>query len=364
MTQGISSFSKKITWLLGCLVLSACGGGGGGSDDPVARAPGVAGYLYMNVYGIEHNAHVLDIATGEYSDVPGDADIMAFAVPFPSHDGEEILWVERDCETPTAIIHSDCVVVVDSNGMIIDRAKLDAVAGSGIISNAKLSRDRDYLAFLYKNDSEVDQLRIYNRQWGLVSFAELGDDVFSTDEFSFDWLPDGRLVYILNGDIMITSPYDAAGVQFYTPDDGTFADKVAVSPDGAQIAYMRVTRETSFAYGTVWVMGVANTGSQRQLATAPDRDEQVIQDPVWSPDGNWIMVTESAGTSGVLGNEPPNASLESYLYAVPADGDMVPLTPTGDTDAILVSSRYGQVFDFDNSDLEPIFDGNLLRWVP
>ncbi|CAN5466122.1 S9 family peptidase [soil metagenome] len=82
-----------------------------------------------------------------------------------------------------------------------------------------------------------------------------------------------------------------------------------VSPDGAQVAYVRVTvDEKKTGYETsIWMTPTSGEVAPRQLTSGP-RDTG----PRWSPDGKWIVFTRAAEKEGK--KEP------AQLYLLPMSG--------------------------------------------
>ncbi len=77
-----------------------------------------------------------------------------------------------------------------------------------------------------------------------------------------------------------------------------------VSPDGARVAYVRVTvDEKKNGYDTaIWMVPSTGQEEPRQLTSGP-RDSS----PRWSPDGNWLVFTRTAEKEGK--KQPPQLCL-------------------------------------------------------
>ena len=64
-----------------------------------------------------------------------------------------------------------------------------------------------------------------------------------------------------------------------------------MSFDGQQIALTRITDSTLISQDTtVWLMN-SDGSDLRLFAQGPDGNDSNLKDPVWSPDGEWILVT-------------------------------------------------------------------------
>jgi Tol biopolymer transport system component len=82
----------------------------------------------------------------------------------------------------------------------------------------------------------------------------------------------------------------------------TFDVQPAVSPDGKEVAFLRLNANGEF--GTIWIRDIA-TGKDRQLVAAGSN----LETPAWSPDGRWILYT----------SDP------TRLFRIAADGSGAPV---------------------------------------
>src|SRR6185503_13758048 len=84
-----------------------------------------------------------------------------------------------------------------------------------------------------------------------------------------------------------------------------------VSPDGARVAFVRVTvNEKKDGYNTaIWTVATAN-GETRQLTNGP-RDSQ----PRWSPDGKYLVFARAPEVSGRV--DPPQLFMLAMLGGEP-----------------------------------------------
>ncbi|MBE5315116.1 MAG: PD40 domain-containing protein [Xanthomonadales bacterium] len=110
---------------------------------------------------------------------------------------------------------------------------------------------------------------------------------------------------------------DGTGLDNLT-EDGCFTDEFALSPDGARIAYQRNCGPTDLD-DKIWLMD-NDGGNQRLLTTAPpvsnDPTANQQEKPAFSPDGQFVVFTSLAGTSG-----------SRQVYRSTLDGNtVVPLT--------------------------------------
>jgi Tol biopolymer transport system component len=357
------------------VLLHACGGGGGDdSGDTTTNDPPSSGRLNPQlsgrvfVYGRGSPSQILDLSTGAYSLIPGmETGRTLTVMAYPSHDGEEVVETVRGCEdNGHSLYKDDCIIVHASDGSsLIKLTVFEDIEGP-----ARLSFDRQYIAFAYdyRGDDNIS-LHIADRAGQLVSHNNLFTQIDSDDDPEFDWLPDGRLVYMVDQTIYITAPYDAHGTPLitFTEEQGVPREP-AVSPDGKRLAFeLKTGGSRTMAETTVWVMSLDDPSDLHQLAVVPGNDTPSVSHPVWSPDGNWIMVIEGlANGTGPIFFPPsgPDDQIMSKLYAVPSDGIQVELTETNPTTAIPVLSNWQAAVLGDEGKISSKFSGRLVAWVP
>ncbi|MEJ2622966.1 MAG: hypothetical protein P8163_22885, partial [Candidatus Thiodiazotropha sp.] len=334
------------------VLLHACGGGSGGDDsgDTTTNDPPPSGRLNPQlsgrvfVYRIGAPSLILDLSTGVYSLIPGmESGTPLTVMAFPSYDGEEVVETVSGCEDNGHTLYKDdCVIVHASDGASL----MKLTAFEDIEGPARLSYDRQYIAFAYDyRGDDMISLTIADRAGQLVSHNNIYEQIDSDDDPEFDWLPDGRLVYMVDQTIYITAPYDAHGTPLitFTEEQGEPLEP-AVSPDGKRLAFeLHTGGSWSTPETAVWVMSLDDPSDLHQLAVVPGDDTSSVSHPIWSPDGNWIMVIEGLSYSPVappVTTDPGTQLVFSKLYAVPSDGIQVELTQTNPTTAIPVLSNW------------------------
>jgi Tol biopolymer transport system component len=294
---------------------------------------------------------------------------VAFVSAYPSHDGVEVVETVHNCEKIDGSLYkNDCIIIHDTDGAkLVHMVDLEAIEHS-----ARLSLDRQYIAFAYDEyDNDNISLHIYDRTGQLISYNNLYEQFpDSYDDPEFDWLPDGRLVYMVDQTIYITAPYDTHGTPLitFTEEQGEPQDP-AVSPDGEKLAFELLTDGSTVSrQATVWVMSLDDTSDLHQLAVVPNDDTPSVTDPVWSPDGNWIMVTEGLFYGGTPYPNPLDPGhldpVFGALYAVPSEGVRVELTQTNQATAIPVLSNYSAAILGGEGKVHSHFNGRLVAWVP
>ena len=369
-------------------LLNACGGG---ENPDEAGDPGKIGETFPAVGNINPKlsgrvfvlsgagtfGKILNLETGEYSDIPGmeewdsnDAYTgIAFVSVHPNQDASITLETVQNCKprSRTGLIKDDCVIVRNDKGGITN----DLSILQDIENTAKISYSGEFIVLPYEKYSDYKNmsLRIYDLMGKLISVNNLEEqhpDSFDVPEF--DWLPDGRLVYAMDQSIYITAPYDTNGavLKTFTKVEGEPIQLMA-SPDGTKLAFAMRTKGSSLIrnVGTVWVMSIENPDELYELAIVPNDDTPSITDPVWSPDGRWIMVVE--GRFNVITGPPyrhPGVDTTPILYAVPSDGVRVKLSETEETSAVTVLSNWNSVIFGGAGEINSHSQAQLVRWVP
>jgi len=368
--------------------LHACGGGENFdetgdpdiTDDKIPTSSNINPKLSGRVFILnkaETFGKILNLETGEYLDIPGmekwgsnDAyPGLAFVTVYPNQDASTTLETAENCK-PTSegsLIDDDCLIFYNEKGTIINHLSIP----QDIKNTARISYGGEHIAFAYEkyNDYKNISLRIYDLMGDLISVNNLNEqypDSFDVPEF--DWLPDDRLVYAFEQSIYITTPYDTNGavLKTFTKEQGEPID-LMVSPDGTKLAFAMRTDGSSQIrnVGTVWVMSIENPDDLQELAFVPNDDTPSITDPVWSPDGRWIMVVE--GRFNVITGPPyrhPGVDTTPILYAVPSDGVRVKLSETEKTSAVTVLSNWDSVVFGGEGEMSSHSQAKLVRWVP
>jgi len=338
---------------------------------------------------------ILNLDTGKYGNIPGmeawamndEYTGVAFVTIFPSYDGLELVETVQNCKKTSegSLFNDDCVIIRNKEGV----AQIRLSVLEEIKDAAKLSYDGQYLAFSYNEyDDDNMSLRIHDRAGKLVSVNRLYEQFpDSYDDPEFDWLPNGRLVYAVEQTIYLTTPYDTDGkfLITFTKEQGEPVD-LAVSPDGKNLAFTMRADDLSWVRttGTVWVMSIDNPSDVHELAIVPRDDTPSVINPVWSPDGRWIMVVEGKfNATGIVpedhlvDHEPiPSASIKDHLashelidtaptlYAVPSDGIRVELSETEATTAIPVLSNWSAMLFGGTGEIKSRSEAKLIKWVP
>jgi Tol biopolymer transport system component len=142
--------------------------------------------------------------------------------------------------------------------------------------------------------------------------------------------PDGVTVHVSANDFHIWSASLAGGpATRVTTEDGGLHFLHGVSPDGAELAYVRLDESSDTVWSSGTIRAMASDGSaDRAVTTEP----AAADGPEWTPDGTWILFnTEqfSAGHAQVARVRPDGSGLEQLTVDEHVNWFPHP-APTGD----------------------------------
>jgi len=321
-------------------MLAGCGSDGGSvapaNDDASgsAASSGANGELTGFVW-TERDAGILDLDTGTSTFVnSGDGNDGAR----PRADGLEFVTVTDDvrfavdpfCSSGERYQHVDRVTVHDTLSGL-------AVAGFDITDSIygvpQLSPDGQTLAGYWRNGSVcVDgelALTVWDRdgQQLIRGLPTIGD---------VDWLPDGRLVFEIDGNIAVESERNTLRHDVIADLSNVPGTPVAldVSPDGSTLVFEMVTdgsgwlETVDYRESTVWRVGI--DGSNLELVVDTSRPEEAagryVNAPVFSPEGDALMVTENwlgGGAITLYGSEGAEFPIITGVDYVPIENGAV-----------------------------------------
>lgn len=124
----------------------------------------------------------------------------------------------------------------------------------------------------------------------------------------FDWLPDGRLVFEIDGDIAVESERNSLRfrrIALLGDIPGT-PRKLDVSPDGQSLVFEMTTGVSGFLVtvdyreSTVWRVGIDGTGLEQIVTSSRTDSENYLNSPIFSPEGDSLIVTENWVSGGVV----------------------------------------------------------------
>jgi len=314
-------------------ILSSCGGSSSG-DERSSNTENIPGdVLNPSVSGrfffeSGDSAYVKDLQTGintliPHTDWENQNDlyplgIASFYAQASMYDGVEFLVQVDSCKRngPDVLdTEITCFSIQDYNGNYTGGFDLL----NQVLGFAKLSRDRQYVA-LFRGLSD-DWLAIYSRDGEFISNNKI-------DSASFDWLPDGRIVYGQGNQFVFTDPYSTLQVNTLTLSsslEGSLTN-LSVSPDGSRIAFsMFLSGNFAAVQSIPYVMDLDGMNI-RQLAMRPGGSSPIMGAPVWSPDGGSIFLT----AGGASGQDPNAPGVLGYGYVIPSSSNKVMVLSSDD----------------------------------
>ncbi|HKI84460.1 MAG TPA: protein kinase [Candidatus Krumholzibacteria bacterium] len=164
-------------------------------------------------------------------------------------------------------------------------AKFVTATNSGMVSNAAISRDGRYLAYI---SQESDGSTMYVRQVATGADVQVIPKT-TTPFFNPSFSPDGN--YLFYTMVKPEAPryrtlYRIPSLGGQPEERGFDVDSpVSFSPDGSQMAFVRFVPNEG---GTVQVQAT-NGGETRELIRIPDPDDLQSQ-LSWSPDGKYLAI--------------------------------------------------------------------------
>jgi len=285
------------------ILTSACDGSSGSPGDGGGNNPpsgdlnsGLSGKLFFKAKTERTDgskideAWVMDIASGKYTKVP-NTNWADHEERFPSnwsrvvvspvdYDGTEFV-----VEIPACMYSPDrtCIAVQNMDGSYLDQFEIfgdDSVL-------VRMSRDLQHIALVnYENMSSSSDrwLEIYNRSGRLLSSSKL-ENRFISD---FAWRPDGSIIYGIWRSFYFTAPYSTQAKNILTLPGSLQGDKIgqiSVSPDGERLAFT--------VDGLPYIANIDGTHIRKLAAVSYKKT--AVNNIVWSPDGQWILLGEGGG---------------------------------------------------------------------
>jgi len=336
-----------------CLFISACDSGGDNSSFASLTPPSVANdpignpvIPVDNVNGglegllwLTGNGRFLNLDTG------AEVRLTEHSV-YPSRAGDTYIELINDYR-PAGFF--DCGVPYNSRMNIRD-------ANTGVLESsiertlsfygpAKLSPDGNTIALFAANNqgcsSGSTRLYLYDRRTG--EFILSGVEGIG----SFDWMPDSRLAFFRVGDdgIELAVETEKNTLNFRTVLNmsgmlGGAAFNLEISRDGATALFEVVTRlpelfsTLSFREATVWRVNLDGSGLEKLIDTSRTGGlGPLVNQPVWSPDSNWLLVTEDFFGGGIISPIGPGTYnvhtvlSDELTYVIPANTSSVNLPP-------------------------------------
>lgn len=315
-------------------------------NTPFVRA-GINGSLTGEVWSADAGTR-LNLATGEVKHVSqGRA--------YPRPDGLEYAELFEDFKFYS---ESGCGGFPTNSYAIFIRDTLTNEVKDSIETFARLSGpvllspDGDTLAVLATDDDVCSDQRTY-----LVTLMSRDGEVIvqgNENVVGYDWMPDGRLAFMLfdDGDYVLVLQSQPGTLRGFataslTNLDG-FASRFRISPDGSQVMIEVITEVPlalsglEFREATVWQMNIDGTNLRKLVDTsrvssfnAAEFAEPRVNEPVWSPDGQHMLVTENYTLGAAVsyyGTETENLTYIESVDITPINNDDVTYVLPTDTD--------------------------------
>jgi len=209
---------------------------------------------------------------------------------------------------------------------------------------AKLSPDGETIALYAANNQGCNggstRLYLYNRSGELLLTGADGVG-------SFDWLPDNRLAFLFFGEdgVELAVETEKNTLNYRTVLNmsgmlGGSASNLEISRDGTTAVFEVITglpelfSTLSFREATVWRVNLDGSGLTKLIDSSRDSDlDAKVNQPVWSPDSDWLMVTENYFSGGIISPIGPGlynvhtVLSDELTYLLPSNTDSVSLPP-------------------------------------
>ncbi len=346
------------------LVLSACGGGGGDDkNSPVDDGnPSVVSEFDANkdLQGwlfVENKGYYYDLSTGLKVQVGPDSSRKYHITP--AADGSAYVVTIKDASFGDGALAKDWygVAIRDmATGLLQDYFEVSET----IYGGTRLSYDKQYVAAIWRNerageDFNEEKLTVFDREGNVFDRSP------QSNIGSFDWLPNGRIVYT-DGEKIYLTPGDGSAHGDAIADLSAIPGSIwniKASPDGSLFAFEKVTKASGWMVSveyrdaTSWLINSDGSNPRLFATSRPNvNGEPSTVNPLWTPDGNSLLITEGffAGVSidlGDLNNIYDDvfvpATPAGLTYKVPLEHEGIKLPPEGKKEGVRA------VFSLDDS---------------
>ena len=337
----------RLALVVTVLVVMACDGGSGSSSGalqggvaPQGNTPQLSdinGSIQGMYFSSEQNGNGewLNLETGESGSMFNGAIPRNLEVTVPAPNGTEYL-------------ESYGYKIVIKNwqtGLVVDEFD---VAGdiTSVASGIRFSPDGQIIGLFRDEFDTFDFTLAFFRRNG-ERIAEFPDD----DVSDYEWLPDGRFVFYRNGELreaVLSQDSIRSRPLVSLENIPGSARNIKISPDGEYLVFEMVTGTPQFLSGSSYrnasVYRVKTDGTELSLvATMADTtgvSEPRVNNPMWSLDGNFLMMSVGVSASATFfwdssyssvtdDYEPLSisevivASSPGFMYVLPKDASNV-----------------------------------------
>ena len=325
--------------LLALACLPACsdgGGDGGGGGRAVDEPPGASlgGTLYATagrvtdafgvIIAISPDTGAAAVSSRARDDRRDDGTYLQEAefLVGGSRLSPQIMYGINDClefEPPRGFSARSCIEIADAAG----RGQRLLTLDTDLVKPPLMSPDGSMFVVEVQENSDsfgTRSLRLYTATGDLLDEARFL--YVQSDDVRYDWTPDGRVVFGLNraeqgAFIAIAARGTLSRERAFRVSTRSNAQigKIAVSPDGASIAYDLWDREAT-PY-RAFVLDIVS-GESAPVADTPA--DMLVGRPTWSPDGRQLLVLH--GDEAALSDSVSTGGSPPYLMLVdwPNDG--------------------------------------------
>lgn len=249
--------------------------------------PGLTGHLWFHPED-DPTYFVADARTGVKTPLVKRPSPNHYLVP--ARDGKRFLFYTYDNTTGRTNIDV---------GDMETRQRKGSFSVPGWVSAFRFSPDGRYLAVL-RSPSYVEHTD--KRGLFVVDLADAGNPRVARDflgkgdafVLDFDWLPDGRYLYLRRDRRIVTGtpgPEEATAGMVELPHGMHPAASVALHPKGDCMALVFQWEDGPLAKTDIWVARIDGSRPERVSTTGMNRD------PQWSPDGRYLAMMFDTGSS-------------------------------------------------------------------
>jgi hypothetical protein len=257
----------------------ACRGGNEGGGQAAGQFNGsLQGQVIMDGKRVDLATGAVRVVVPEYNN--GDKPLVTAIA-----NGSEYVETKRFCDFHESEFF-DCLIFRDAQGRENFRSRMDGWELQSRLP--RISADGQLITVI---DTDKQTLLIIDRVGNIL-------DSSRRRVAGAAWTKDGALVYSSGQSIyrvassQLTNKAADTLIQRFDKKDGK-PIHLSVSPDGTRIAFSLSTYySSSMIRLTVWTINIDGSGSQL-FARSKDGSHDLKGWPIWSPDGQWILIQQN-----------------------------------------------------------------------